>query len=419
MDGNRNPLLLIFLLFLSQIVFAQSPTNRFLEVKAKSGDGIGVLLNRYNLSAYSCNVDSFLKINNLQKTDFLKIGIKYKLPIKVYEFNGKTIRESVGISDYRLALQVHKYNDELTQLGVKEADYKLDKEVWFPIHLLYCPKSPEIVEKTEVKKPTEVELTDEKETSNQSESKALEYNDFPIFGEVYRKTPMVSKRLKDNIYYLVSGHGGPDPGAVARKDGNLLCEDEYAYDVTLRLARNLLQHGATVYMITRDENDGIRDAVYLLPDDDETVWYKQPIYRNHRKRLAQRTEIINGLYAKHSKEGFTNQRVIEIHVDSRYADQKVDIFFYHFPGSEVGRIMAQTLLETIKAKYAEHQKDRGYRGVVRGRDLHTLRECKPPVVYIEIGNITNEFDQKRLLIVNNRQAMANWLCSGILTFEKK
>jgi N-acetylmuramoyl-L-alanine amidase len=36
-------------------------------------------------------------------------------------------------------------------------------------------------------------------------------------------------------------------------------------------------------------------------------------------------------------------------------------------------------------------------------------------VYIELGNITNEFDQRRLLIVNNRQAIANWLTQGIIS----
>jgi len=76
--------------------------------------------------------------------------------------------------------------------------------------------------------------------------------------------------------------------------------------------------------------------------------------------------------------------------------------------------MATEMYRTIKSEYEEHQSERGYRGVVRSRDLHTLRECKPPVVYIELGNITNEFDQKRLLIVNNRQAIANWLTQGVL-----
>jgi N-acetylmuramoyl-L-alanine amidase len=245
----------------------------------------------------------------------------------------------------------------------------------------------------------------------------LRYEIFPIFGKKYERTPIFTEKLKGHVYYLVSGHGGPDPGAMATKDGHLLCEDEYAYDVTLRLARNLLQHSATVYMITRDD-DGIRDEEYLQSDKDETVWYDQTIPLNHVKRLKQRSAKINELYEKHAKEGAVVQRVIEIHIDSRYETTKVDIFFYYYPGSEIGKAMATQMLETIKSEYEEHQKNRGYSGVVKSRDLHTLRESKPPVVYIELGNITNSFDQRRLLIVNNRQAIANWLAQGVIAYAQ-
>ena len=39
-------------------------------------------------------------------------------------------------------------------------------------------------------------------------------------------------------------------------------EDEYAYDVALRLARNLMQEGAEVRIIIQDAKDGIREDVY-------------------------------------------------------------------------------------------------------------------------------------------------------------
>ena len=66
----------------------------------------------------------------------------------------------------------------------------------------------------------------------------------PILGKEYEEITVEDETLQGCVYYLVSGHGGPDPGAMTKKDGKYLCEDEYAYDVTLRLARNLLSHGA-------------------------------------------------------------------------------------------------------------------------------------------------------------------------------
>ncbi len=407
--------LLLFLAF-----SFSSGAQEYLKVRAKQGDGISILLNRYNLAAYSCNVDTFLSINKLSRTDQLQLSKAYKLPIYVYEYNDKSIRGTINNENYNLAIYIQKYNEAMSADGIREFDYRTDKLLWVPIHAIYCPDGAEVnkvvntAPESTSADDTDPNLTNQAEEVEQQNTVALRTDNFPIFGDKYAKTPIYTKRLEGQIYYLISGHGGPDPGAVGSKDGHILCEDEYAYDVTLRFARNLLQHGATVYIITRD-TDGIRDEEYLDNDKDETVWYNQDIPLNQGRRLRQRSSKINELYDKHKKEGATIQRTVEIHIDSRYETQKVDIFFYYYPGSDVGKDLAIEMYRTIKSEYDEHQSGRGYKGVVRSRDLHTLRETKPPVVYIELGNITNEFDQRRLLIVNNRQAIANWLAQGVLS----
>src|SRR5690606_2086733 len=98
---------------------------------------------------------------------------------------------------------------------------------------------------------------------------------FDMFGSKYADVEIKSDELKGAIYYLISGHGGPDPGAVGKYNGHMVCEDEYAYDVTLRMARNLIQKGATVYMIILDKNDGIRDESFLRADKDEVCYPNQ------------------------------------------------------------------------------------------------------------------------------------------------
>ncbi len=380
-----------------------------LKIKAKRGDGISVLLNRYDLAAHTCNVDSFLKYNNLNKSDHLQLDKTYILPIAVYEYNGKSIRTTINIEDYELAVYIQKYNESLLSSGVRETDFREDKQLWVPVHALNCMN-----EEASAQDISAITSDNTEEYEHDESGEAIRTEVFPIFGKDYEKTPIYTEKLKGQVYYLISGHGGPDPGAMTKKDGHVLCEDEYAYDVTLRLARNLLQHSATVYVITRDD-DGIRDEEYLDPDKDETVWYNQKIPLNHVRRLKQRSNKINELYAKHKNEGATIQRVIEVHIDSRYVEQKVDIFFYYYPGSNTGKELATEMYTTIKSEYDDHQANRGYKGVVKSRDLHTLRETIPPVVYIELGNITNDFDQKRLLIVNNRQAIANWLTLGVIS----
>ena len=99
----------------------------------------------------------------------------------------------------------------------------------------------------------------------------------PMFGPKYARVTLRDRTMAGAVYYLVPGHGGPDPGAIGHYGKHPLPEDEYAYDVTIRLARILMEHGATVYMIVHDPNDGIRDAPILKLDRDELTYPNQKI----------------------------------------------------------------------------------------------------------------------------------------------
>lgn len=231
-----------------------------------------------------------------------------------------------------------------------------------------------------------------------------------IFGKDYADVEIIDDRLKGAVYYLVSGHGGPDPGAVGKYNNWLLCEDEYAYDVTLRLARNLIQHSATVYMIIRDNNDGIRNDSYLKPDKDEVCYFNDKIPLNQLRRLKQRTDAVNELSQKH-KGSF--QRMVVLHVDSRSHGENIDVFFYHDKESRTGHKVAGILQKTFQQKYDRHQPGRGYKGTVSNRNLYVVRNSYPVAVYIELGNINHFRDQQRFIIPGNRQALANWLFEGL------
>lgn len=234
---------------------------------------------------------------------------------------------------------------------------------------------------------------------------------YDIFGDKYKNVVPVDNQLNGAVFYLVSGHGGPDPGAVGHYGNHTLCEDEYAYDVTLRLARSLIEHGALVYMITRDENDGIRDESFLTPDKDEICYPNLTIPRNQLSRLRQRKDAVNKLYTA-NKGQF--QRLVIIHVDSRSKGENIDVFFYHDKQSKTGRKLAFNLQQTFKEKYDRHQPTRGYQGTVGERNLYVLKYSYPPAVFIELGNINHRRDQQRFMMENNRQALANWLADGLI-----
>lgn len=234
---------------------------------------------------------------------------------------------------------------------------------------------------------------------------------YEIFGPEYKRVNRKDNQLAGAVYYLVSGHGGPDPGAIGHFGNYMLCEDEYAYDVTLRLARSLIEHGAQVYIMVRDKNDGIRDESILKYDHDEVCYPDLPIPRSQLARLRQRKDVVNELYAKNKGKV---QRLVEIHVDSRSKGQNIDVFFYYDKSSSTGKKLATTLQQTFKEKYDYHQPSRGYQGTVSERNLYMLKYSYPPAVFIELGNINHRRDQQRFMITDNRQAIANWLAEGLI-----
>ncbi|RMF02141.1 MAG: N-acetylmuramoyl-L-alanine amidase, partial [Bacteroidetes bacterium] len=66
---------------------------------------------------------------------------------------------------------------------------------------------------------------------------------------------------------------------------------------------------------------------------------------------------------------------------------------------------------TMRQRYRRY---REYHGTVTGRDLHMLRECKPTTVYVELANIRNAHDQKRIVIERNRELLAEWMLDGLM-----
>ncbi len=232
----------------------------------------------------------------------------------------------------------------------------------------------------------------------------------PLYGKERERFVLESECLKGAVFHLVSGHGGPDPGALGAYENKTLGEDEYAYDITLRLAKKLQENGAKVHMIIQDNDDGIRDDFYLALDKDE-LCMGEIIPLDQNDRLKQRTKAVNDLYLNY-KPSF--QRCVVIHVDSRSKGKEIDVFFYHSPKSQSGEKTALSMLEVFNSKYSIHQPSRGYAGIVSARNLYVLRKTYPTAVFIELGNISNFRDQKRLILPNNRQALANWMYEGLL-----
>ena len=233
-----------------------------------------------------------------------------------------------------------------------------------------------------------------------------------IFGPRFQDMSPLSTDLRGAAFYIIAGHGGPDPGAITRIGNRTLHEVEYNYDFALRLARNLMRHGATVHIIIQTPGVGIRDDRYLANHRNQTT-LGQPIPRAQLERLRQRVDAVNRLYAV-DRQHYTYLRALEIHIDSRNANVPIDLFMYYHSTQPLARQTAYTLLREMERMYQRHQPNRGFSGNIIHRNLYILREITPPTIMVEVGNFQNARDRERILNHNNRQAVANWLTNGLI-----
>ena len=358
---------LYILLFLA---FLFSGTTLWAQQKAtpKAGEGISSFLLRHNRSPKKY-YDDFIELNKqkLGKNNVLKVGVTYVIP---------------------------------------------------PVKKSTTTSAKTTPAKNTGAKNTTSEGAGTKQTSSKAKSTKIGTTiNEPLFGKQLANVKVTSNRLAGACFYVVSGHGGSDPGAIGKVGRYELHEDEYAYDIALRLARNLMQEGAEVHIIIQDAKDGIRDDSYLSNSKRETCM-GDAIPLNQVQRLQQRCDKINALYRK-DRKNHSYCRAIFIHIDSRSKGKQTDVFFYYSNKKGDSKRLANNMKDTFESKYDKHQPNRGFSGTVSGRNLYVLSHTTPASVFVELGNIQNTFDQRRLVINSNRQALAKWLMEGFLKDYKE
>ena len=362
MKNKRYILLFLAFLFSGTTLWAQQKAT------PKAGEGISSFLLRHNRSPKKY-YDDFIELNKqkLGKNNVLKVGVTYVIP---------PVKKSTTTSAKTTpAKNTGAKNTTSESAGTKQPSSKA--------------------------KSTKIGTT---------------INE-PLFGKQLANVKVTSNRLAGACFYVVSGHGGPDPGAIGKVGRYELHEDEYAYDIALRLARNLMQEGAEVHIIIQDAKDGIRDDSYLSNSKRETCM-GDAIPLNQVQRLQQRCDKINALYRK-DRKNHSYCRAIFIHIDSRSKGKQTDVFFYYSNKKGDSKRLANNMKDTFESKYDKHQPNRGFSGTVSGRNLYVLSHTTPASVFVELGNIQNTFDQRRLVINSNRQALAKWLMEGFLKDYKE
>ncbi len=398
--------IIISIIFPSELFSFEQTYVSFL---AKKGDKLEKIFRYFQIPFSEKLKQKFIELNSRSTDQNLKllIGLRYYLPIlkiekkKLDEFlQLKVTSDSIDF----VRDNIFEYNNTFKKRNINIQD----DVILIPLNFL---SNYDISNNNFQDKSRSSPIERKRELTSNKLTKIY-------YGKKIGKIKIKSRILKDCSFYLVSGHGGPDPGAIGYFQDKELHEDEYAYDITLRLAKYLEENGAKVFMITIDTIDGIRNEKFLEPSNLEFFYGGVKIPLNQKERLQTCVDILNNLYKKNLEKRKYHISV-NIHLDSRSETEKVDVFYYYQEQNSISRKIAETLQSTFEQQYKKFQPNRGYNGTVESRNLFMLKYSLPPTVYIELGNIRNRSNQFRFIENTNREALAKWLCIGLINFIKK
>ena len=193
-----------------------------------------------------------------------------------------------------------------------------------------------------------------------------------------KKLPLTGK-----IITIDPGHGGRDPGTIYQ---NIL-EKNLNLEISLKLEKELLKQGATVYMIRRTDID------------------LSSIYDSNKKRgdLYRRLLLI-----KENKSDLYISVHINWYENSKYKGAEV---LYNSINKN-NKILAEEIMNQFKDILNSNRN-------IHTTDLYLYKNTTIPGVLVECGYLSNYQERKLLVDEEYQKNIAKVLANGIINYTKK
>jgi N-acetylmuramoyl-L-alanine amidase len=233
-----------------------------------------------------------------------------------------------------------------------------------------------------------------------------------------------SQPLKGWRIVLDPGHGGRDPGAIVSNVDGVnrsvhVVEDEYVYDIALRLYRKLRFSGAAVEMTVISPNHLIRNnepATVTFVHEQNEVYNDDNANRKNSfsvrpalSNITQRVKIANRFF-----KGGKRTLFVSLHADNSPNRPKGPLVIYL---NQKGKINTQSRAFAQVMQKALHHP--GLSAQIAGRNLAVLRGNQAQAeILVEIRNVHDKGEAWALRFHDKRDPDAERIFSGILNYVK-
>ncbi|AJA90651.1 N-acetylmuramoyl-L-alanine amidase [Borreliella chilensis] len=232
-------------------------------------------------------------------------------------------------------------------------------------------------------------------------------------------------KLKDKLIILDPGHGGLDPGAIVKSRDGLgnevfVVEDEYVYDIALRLYVYLKEEGANVELTILAPDHLIRNSVSA---NNTFVNVKNEVYNDYDLNkndtvdswisgtpsgLKKRLVVVKNIVSKYKHIKDKDIVFFSLHADNSIGAPKSMGFYYQKDDEKKYDIHSKSIAEKI----TEGMKRSFY---IKGQNLHVLRNnIVMTKLLIEVRNLAFPEEAWSIRSSKLRDQDSKILANGIL-----
>ncbi|UPA13453.1 LysM peptidoglycan-binding domain-containing protein [Borrelia turicatae] len=234
---------------------------------------------------------------------------------------------------------------------------------------------------------------------------------FKSFESLVQSRPVKNNSLKNKLIIIDPGHGGLDPGAIVKardglKNEIFVVEDEYVYDIALRLYVYLKEYGANVELTILSPDHLIRDSVSA---NNTFVNVKNEVYNDYdlnktdtvdswingtqeglRKRLAVVKKFINKY--KNVKE--QDVLYISLHSDNSVGAPRCMGFYYQSEDGKGFDAHSKSMIEKMTKGFKRTP-------YIKGQNLYVLKNnVVKTKLLVEVRNLA--FDEEAWAIRSSK-----------------